>query len=333
MAEIVFGLGTSHTPQMSSTVQMWEDHAVRDRANPELLAPDGEYWTYDELLKVADPAMAEELTDEVWSRKYDRAQECVEILAKNLAEANPEVVLIVGDDQEELFEDGATPAISIFTGEQVWDRPLVGERRARLERFPGLVAAQWAAHGAQPTPHLVEQSLGNHLASALTELNFDLTLMPIQPENRTLGHAFTFPRYRLHLPETTPIVPVLLNTYYPPNVPSASRCYDLGRALRRGIESWDEDRRVAVIASGGLSHFVVMPDWDHMVLDAMAKHDREKLASIPRKMFRSGTSETLNWITVSGVFEEGSLEVVDYIPGYRTPAGTGTGMAFAMWRP
>lgn len=333
MAEIVFGLGTSHTPQMSSTVEMWQDHATRDQGNPHLLAPDGEYWTYDALLKVADPALSAELTEEVWTRKYERAQECVEILARQLADANPDVVVIIGDDQEELFEDGATPAISLFTGTEVWDRPLVGERRARLERFPGLLAAQWAAHGPQPTPHKVEQGLASHLAEALTDQDFDLTLMPAQPDDRTLGHAFTFPRYRLHLPETTPIVPVLLNTYYPPNVPSASRCYDLGRALRKGIESWDANRRVAVIASGGLSHFVVMADWDRMVLDAMANHDRDTLAAIPRKMFRSGTSETLNWITVAGVFEQGTLEVVDYIPGYRSPAGTGTGMAFAIWHP
>lgn len=332
MAEIVFGIGTSHTPQMSSTVGMWEDHGARDRGNPHLLAGDGEYWTYDELLKVADPGLAAELTDEAFNRKYERAQECVEILAKSLAEAAPDVVVIVGDDQEELFDDGGTPAIGLFVGDEVWDRPLVGERRERLEKFPGLLAAQWASHGPQPTPHRVERGLSEFFAEQLTLADFDLTLVSQQRQERTLGHAFTFPRYRLHLPETTPIVPVLLNTYYPPNVPSAKRCYDLGVAVREAIEAWPEDRRVAVIASGGLSHFVVLPEWDRMVLDAMGRHDRATLEAIPRKMFRSGTSETLNWITVAGVFAEGSMEVVDYLPGFRTPAGTGTGMAFATWR-
>jgi len=332
MAEIVFGLGTSHTPQMSSTVEMWEDHAKRDQSNPELLAGDGEYWKYDDLLKVADPGLAAELTDEVWNQRYERAQECVDILAKALADARPDVVVIIGDDQEELFDDGGTPAIGLFVGDEVWDRPPVGERKERMEKFPGLVAAQWAAHGPQPTPHLVEKNLSYHFGIQLTLMDFDLTLVSQQPESRTLGHAFTFPRYRLHLPETTPIVPVLLNTYYPPNVPSATRCYDLGRAIRLAIESWDSEKRVAVVASGGLSHFVVLPEWDRMVLDAMAKHDRDAFAAIPRKMFRSGTSETLNWITVAGVFEQGTMEVIDYLPGYRTPAGTGTGMAFATWR-
>ncbi len=331
MAEIVLGIGTSHTPQMSSTVEMWEDHAVRDQRNPNLLNGDGEYWTYDELLKVADPALEAELTDEVWNRRYERAQECVGILAKMLADARPDVVVVIGDDQEELFDDGGTPAIGLFTGEEVWDRPLMGERKARMEQFPGLVAAQWAAHGPQPTSHKIEVELTTHLAGVLTESDFDLTLMSVQPDNRTLGHAFTFPRYRLHLPATTPIVPVMLNTYFQPNVPSAARCYDLGAALRKGIESWDSDKRVALVGSGGLSHFVVLPEWDRMVLDALQKHDREALVHIPRKMLRSGTSETLNWITVAGAFENGEMEVIDYLPGYRTPAGTGTGMAFAAW--
>lgn len=331
MAEIVFGVGTSHTPQMSSTAEMWNDHAIRDQGNSELLAGDGEFWKYDDLLKVADPSIAGELTDEIWDQKYERAQECVEILAEALAKALPDVVLIVGDDQEELFDDGATPPIGLFMGDELWDRPLVGERQERLERFPGLVAAQWAVHGTRPTPHCVEKSLNEHLARELTLMDFEVTLISKQAAERTLGHAFTFPRYRLHLPESTPIVPVMLNTYYPPNVPSAARCYALGRSLRRAIESWDSDKRVAIVASGGLSHFVVLPEWDRMILDILARHDVEAINALPRKMLRSGTSETLNWVTVAGIFEDRTMEVVDYLPGYRTPAGTGTGMAFATW--
>jgi hypothetical protein len=60
----------------------------------------------------------------------------------------------------------------------------------------------------------------------------------VSPErgSRSLGHAFTFPRYRLGLPAATPIVPVFVNTYYPPNVPSTAWCYALGRAVRRAAE-------------------------------------------------------------------------------------------------
>jgi 3-O-methylgallate 3,4-dioxygenase len=152
-----------------------------------------------------------------------------------------------------------------------------------------------------------------------------------QPAGRTLGHAFTFPRYRLGLPATTPIVPVFVNTYYPPNVPSAARCFALGRELRRAVETWESDARVAVIASGGLTHFVIDETLDRGVLDAIATKDAAALAGIPRGKLRSGNSEILNWVTAAGVLEGLAPTIVDYVPGYRTPAGTGTGMAFARW--
>jgi 3-O-methylgallate 3,4-dioxygenase len=125
--------------------------------------------------------------------------------------------------------------------------------------------------------------------------------------------------------------PVFLNTYYPPNVPSAGRCHDLGRALRRAVESWPADDRVAVIASGGLSHFVVDEELDHQVLDGITARDAGILGSLSRDRLRSGTSEILNWIAAAGALENAAATVLDYVPGYRTPAGTGAGMAFAQW--
>ena len=56
MADIVIGIASSHTPQLSSGVDMWLDHAERDRRNPQLLGKDATYHTYDELLAGADPA-------------------------------------------------------------------------------------------------------------------------------------------------------------------------------------------------------------------------------------------------------------------------------------
>lgn len=65
----------------------------------------------------------------------------------------------------------------------------------------------------------------------------------------------------------------------------------------------------------------------------MAAHDSEALGAIPRRYFRSGTSEVLNWIAVAGALEGARMTVLDYVPGYRSMAGTGTGMAFAVWEP
>ena len=129
-----------------------------------------------------------------------------------------------------------------------------------------------------------------------------------------------------------PILPVVLNTYVPPNQVSPRRCYSLGRALRRAIERYSEDLAVAVVASGGLSHFVVDEDLDRRVIDGLASRDIDSLTTIPRKFMRSGSSEILNWITVGGAVENLQMELVDYVPGYRSTAGTGIGACFAVWR-
>ncbi len=237
--------------------------------------------------------------------------------------------MVIGDDQRELFVDDGIPAFACFTGTELVDMKPDEEAFAKLPK--GIQAAYWAVHGEERGTHQIAQELSAHVAEQLARADFDLTVFTRQPAGRTLGHAFTFPRYRLGLPASTPIVPVFVNTYYPPNVPSAARCYELGRVLRRAVETWEPDVRVAVIASGGLTHFVIDEALDRGVLDAIAARDAAALGAIPRDKLRSGNSEILNWVTAAGALEGLAATVVDYVPGYRTPAGTGTGMAFARW--
>ena len=78
-----------------------------------------------------------------------------------------------------------------------------------------------------------------------------------------------------------PAVPLFINTFYPPNQPSVRRCFALGNALVDAIASWDEDVRVAVIGSGGMSHFVVDEELDRGFLDAMKRKDADALMAIP----------------------------------------------------
>jgi 3-O-methylgallate 3,4-dioxygenase len=332
MSDLVLGVGTSHTPQLSSGWELWDDHANRDKGS-QLLAADGELHTFGDLLREDDEALRAELDPAVWAQKDARAQQGVKVLGEHLAASAPDVLVIIGDDQKEIFDEEAVPAIGLFSGDELWDYPPSGERAERMRRFPGLKAAEWARHGEVATPHAVHSGLSTHLAQELTAADFDVTVSARQREGFTLGHAFTFPRYRLGLPETVPIVPVFLNTYYQPNVPSPSRCYALGRAIADGIRSFGEGLRVAVLASGGLSHFVVLEDWDREVLARMAAHDGAALGAIPRRYFRSGTSEVLNWIAVAGALNGAKMTLVDYVPGYRSMAGTGTGMGFAVWEP
>ncbi len=95
--------------------------------------------------------------------------------------------------------------------------------------------------------------------------------------------------------------------------------------------AWPGSARVAVIASGGLSHFVVDERLDRGVLDGIAAGNATALSAIPREALRSGNSEILNWVTAAGALAGLHASVIDYVPGYRTPAGTGAGMAFAQW--
>jgi hypothetical protein len=266
---------------------------------------------------------------EVWEEKYARAQDAAKTLTKQLADAVPDAVIVVGDDQRELFGDDGTPSIGMFLGDEIWDLGMTEERKRLVA--PDTLPAQWAAHAEEAEPYPVAKDLSAHLASWLTEADFDVTICAEQGEGRTLGHAFTFVRRRLDLPATTPIVPVFLNTYYPPNVPSPARCWKLGEALRTGVDAWTSTCRVAAVASGGLSHFVVNEDLDQRMLAAMAAHDGAALGAIPRRFFRSGTSEGLNWIVVAAMLHDFEMRVIDYIPGYRSPAGTGTAMAYASW--
>jgi Catalytic LigB subunit of aromatic ring-opening dioxygenase len=330
VADIVFGAASSHSPQLSSGVDMWEDHAARDRRNALLLGTDAEYHTYDELLTLADPAIEKELRPEIWAEKYARAQEAVTELTRRLGEAAPDAAIVIGDDQREIFRDEGIPAFGCYLGDELLDLPPDPETADRIPA--GIRAASWAAHSPTPEAHRVHAGLSRHLLETLVDHDFDMMCFTEQPAGRSLGHAFTFPRYRLGLPADTPIVPIFVNTYYPPNVPSAARSYALGRAIARGVRTWPGDERVAVIASGGLSHFVVNERLDQRVLGALTRGDADGLRCLRRAELRSGNSEILNWVVAAGALEDRTATVIDYVPGYRTPAGTGAGMAFAAWK-
>jgi 3-O-methylgallate 3,4-dioxygenase len=146
-------------------------------------------------------------------------------------------------------------------------------------------------------------------------------------------HAYGFVYRRLMRDKVVPHVPVFVNTFYPPNQPTAARCFEFGRALARAVASWPQDGNVAVIASGGLTHFVIDESFDRCVLEALQNGDAAKLSSLPDSMFQSGTSEIKNWIAVAGAMAEAGLamELVDYVPCYRSEAGTGSAMGFAKW--
>ena len=97
------------------------------------------------------------------------------------------------------------------------------------------------------------------------------------------------------------------------------------------MESWEPDARVAVIASGGLTHFVIDEELDRRVLDSIAAKDAAGLAGDPARQAPLGELGDTQLGHRRGGARRAHAAVLDYVPGYRTPAGTGTGMAFARW--
>ncbi|MCC6946137.1 MAG: hypothetical protein IT539_00075 [Bradyrhizobiaceae bacterium] len=187
------------------------------------------------------------------------------------------------------------------------------------------------AEGTRRYP--VASVLGLHLIEQLIDRGFDISHSKRLSKEHGEGHAFGFVHRRLMTEQTiVPIVPVALNTYFPPNQPRPRRCYELGRAIREAVRAAPDSARVGILASGGLSHFTVDEELDRMVLDACRRNDGEALASIPLNKLGSGSSEIRNWIAVAGAAGHLKNGWQEYIPCYRSAAGTGCGMGFAVWK-
>ena len=179
----------------------------------------------------------------------------------------------------------------------------------------------------------VDAALGQYLVETLTrEHDFDVAHVRVQPRHGPFGHAWNFVHQRIMGERVVPIVPVMLNTYYPPNQPTPRRCHQLGRAIRQAVEAWPSGKRVGIVASGGLSHFFVDEELDRHVLQILAKKDADALSALPAAKLESGNSEIRNWITAAGALEHLRMQLVDYVPSYRSEAGSGVGMAFAIWQ-
>lgn len=329
MAEIVLGMGLSHSPQTCVSPENWEDLVERDRERRSLLGCDGGLHSYPELEEIAPPAAKVPQTLEGRRAQHDRVQAAVGKLAEKLAEVAPDVVVIVGDDQRELFLDDGMPMFGMYWGDELTDHSKSPEAVEKMS--PGIREGFLARHAEKPESYPVESALSKQLVIDCSDAGFDIFQFTRQPAERSLGHAFTTVQRRIIGDRPVPMVPIFQNTYYPPNQPAPIRCWRLGETLRRSIEAWPGGARVAVIASGGLSHITVDEELDDHVLRALETRDEDAIAAIPREKMRFGSSEILNWVTAAGALGHLDFHLLDYIAGYRSTAGTGVGMTFSTW--
>lgn len=328
MAEIVLGIGTSHTPLLTLEASEWHNRAQADRANSRLTLADGRMMSYEQLVAQRGERYADVAVPEVFEDLARKCQTHLDHLASEIAAAAPDVMVIIGDDQAELYRPGNMPAVAVFCGDEIvthalpetlprWAKPMAeGYAMDRIRRFPAP-----AAFARKVVEGLVDQSVDVAMATDVPE-----------PEKFGFGHAFGFPIMRLYGGRSILTMPVMLNTYFPPNVPTSGRCVQIGKALRAAITAAPDNLRVAVLASGGLSHFVVEEELDRQVMDNLAGDHSDRLGAIPRTALLEGSSEILNWILTASSVSHLPLQYAAYEPIRRTPAGTGIGAAFAVWR-
>jgi hypothetical protein len=290
----------------------------------------GSTYSFGELAELrAGDHFEKECTDEKFETRYQACQQAIVHMSKTLADAKPDVCIILGDDQHEAFNDGNMPSIAIYHGDTVIDAP----------RAAGAFAVRDPKIDESPTEPMhrpTDAGLGEYLIEALTAAEFDIARTnEFSPEhnNGAIGHAFYYIYRRLMHNDVIANVPLLVNTYYPPNSPTANRCYKLGQALREAIMAWDTDKKVAIFASGGLSHTVIEEELDEKIIEGLKTNDVSLLTDYPDVRFRGGTSEIKNWIALAGAMAGNHLrmDLIDYIPCYRTEAGNGCAMGFAEW--
>jgi hypothetical protein len=335
MAEIAGGYASSHGPLLILPPEQWFLRREVDRTRRHRFR--GGHFTFDELVahRRGEQDFEAEIRPEVCAERYARCQAALDALGERIRADKPDILLVVGDDQKEWFERGVQPAFTVFSGEAVVNTAFDPDDHTDWHLSRRLV--ETVRHTPVDTPYACVPDLARHIIAHLTEKEFDVSACDTVPENGHgpigIGHAYTFVYRRILSDEAIPLVPVLINTFYPPNQPTPKRCYDLGRAIGRAVSSWGRTERVAVLASGGLSHYVVDEAWDKRMLAAMAAWDEDALKTEPDNMFQSGTSETKNWLVALGALSvaKPNMTLIDYVPCYRSEAGTGSGMGFAVW--
>lgn len=341
MARIVLGIGCAHTPQLHTPAESWMIRGNRDMQ-------DGvAFWYQGEKLKYAEvearrgaEGFNSALDVESAQAALDRAHGAIDRLHEIYRAAAPDVMVIFGNDQHEIFLDRINPAFAILAGEEFENMPRNAQQIERLP--PGIHLAD---PGHLPDDHRTypgHPELARHLIAELTAADFDIASSFRQPRVESehslmdgMPHAYGFIYKQLMRDHVIPHVPVVTNTFFPPNQPRALRCLALGRAVGKAIASWDADLRVCVVASGGLSHFLVDPEWDRQFLDVLLTGELDRVGDWHEGYYQAGSSECKSWIACAGAMEGTGLkpDLVDYVPLFRTAGGTGSSCGFMTWQP
>ncbi|MBM68099.1 MAG: protocatechuate 3,4-dioxygenase [Haliea sp.] len=240
--------------------------------------------------------------DDYWKPLFDG----FEYSKQWMAEHTPDVVLLVYNDHATAFDANFVPTFAIATGEEFQPAD-----------------EGW---GPRPVPPVKgHPRLASHIAQSVIQDDFDLTVV----NNLDVDHGLTVPLSLMFgEPEAWPclVIPIAVNVVlYPP--PSGARCYALGKALRKAVESFDEDLNVQIWGTGGMSHQLQGPraglinkEFDNDFLDRLVT-DPEGLSKKPHidyvRLAGSEGIELVMWLIARGAMND---EVVQKHRFYHVPA-------------
>ncbi len=225
--------------------------------------------------------------------QLDQAAASMAELGKVLDETKPDVIVFLGSDHVETFSVTCIPSFAIIAGSRA------------IAKFAG-------REYNLPVHREMAEDLLNKL---VVDHEFDVAYS----EDAELGHAFAVPFEHVIGKRDIPVIPFFTNVYVPP-LPTPKRCVALGRAIAEIIKGRKE--RVAVIASGGMSHFpgtrkYLAPefDFDRWLVSQFEAGNTDALVKMTgTQLDEVGNTEMLNWATMFGAIGPQQGELIDYIP-------------------
>ena len=212
-----------------------------------------------------------------------------------------------------------------------------------LDNWPSVCIGVGTEHDGPPEPFLRDfphrplpgdAAFGKHLFARAIAEGFE----PSVSHRLALDHGVCIPLLRMALEKMPRIVPILVNELEPP-MPSLARCLAWGRLVAGAVASYPEPCRVALLASGGLSHSIGEPGmgridepFDQAAIRAFAEEADDRLVAmlesgLPRA--GNGAEEVRSWLVAHGAAGSQGFALLDYIPSPEVYVGC----AFASWTP
>ena len=175
--------------------------------------------------------------------------------------------------------------------------------------------------------------LGAHILQTALDDGFD----PAISHRLTLDHGFCLPLWRLGLGGDIAVVPMVVNSLEAP-MPTIKRCIEWGHLLAKAIKSYPKDLRIAILATGGLSHSIGEPTmgmvderFDHACISLFQDSSEQTLAESLTSELRTtgnGAHEVRNWVIAHSAAGSHGFHLVDYAPLTEIYVGC----ALAEWR-